>query len=53
MLWTKLNYIHNNQVEAGFIESSKDYKYSSARNYIEKDHSTIFVDTSWVGVEIS
>lgn len=38
MLWTKLKYIHNNPVKAGLVEKSKDYKYSSARNYIEKDH---------------
>ena len=29
----KLNYIHNNPVKAGIVDSSVDYPYSSARNY--------------------
>lgn len=29
----KLDYIHNNPVEAGIVENPKDYLYSSARNY--------------------
>ena len=32
----KLNYIHNNPVEVGFVEKEEDYLYSSARNYNEK-----------------
>ena len=52
MFWTKLKYIHNNPVKAGLVERSIDYKYSSARNYIKQDHSVIFVDTTWGGVEI-
>ena len=53
MFWTKLNYIHNNPVKAGLVESTIDYKYSSARNYIREDNSVIFVDTTWGGVDIS
>ncbi len=30
---TKLDYIHNNPVEGGFVSRSEDYVYSSARNY--------------------
>jgi REP element-mobilizing transposase RayT len=30
----KLNYIHNNLVEAGLVEKAEYYLYSSARNYI-------------------
>ena len=30
----KLNYVHNNAVEAGLVEKAEDYLYSSARNYI-------------------
>ena len=52
MFWTKLKYIHNNPVKAGLVDKSIDYKYSSTRNYLAQDHSTIFVDTSWGGVEI-
>lgn len=29
----KLNYIHNNPVETGFVSSPEDYVYSSARDY--------------------
>ena len=33
ILHQKLDYIHNNPVEAGIVESPEDYLYSSARNY--------------------
>jgi len=52
MFWTKLHYIHKNPVKAGLVESSEKYKYSSARNYINNDHSIIMVDTSYAGIEI-
>ena len=29
----KLNYIHNNPVEAGVVDKPEDYLYSSARDY--------------------
>jgi putative transposase len=29
----KLNYIHNNPVEAGIVEKAQDYLYNSARSY--------------------
>lgn len=32
----KLDYIHNNPVEAGFVEKPEDYLYSSARDYYGK-----------------
>ena len=53
MLWTTLRYIHNNPVEAGLSDKPEDYKFSSARNYILSDHSVLFVDTGYVGIEIS
>lgn len=31
----KLDYIHNNPVEAGMVTNPEDYLYSSARNYAE------------------
>uniref|UniRef100_A0A832G841 Transposase n=1 Tax=Ignavibacterium album TaxID=591197 RepID=A0A832G841_9BACT len=52
MFWTKLHYIHNNPVEAGLVIRPEDYKYSSARNYVRGDHSVMFVDTEYAGVEI-
>jgi len=36
----KLNYIHNNPVEAGFVTNPIDWKYSSTRNY-GNDYQTI------------
>ncbi len=30
----KLNYLHNNPVEAGLVEKAEDYLYSGARNYV-------------------
>jgi len=32
-LYQKLNYIHRNPVDAGFVEREEDWLYSSARNY--------------------
>ena len=32
-LYQKLKYIHNNPVEAGFVEKEEDWLYSSPRNY--------------------
>ena len=33
ILYQKLNYMHHNPVEAGFVEREEDWLYSSARNY--------------------
>ena len=49
MFMAKLLYIHNNPVKAGLVERAEQYKYSSARNYINDDHSIIYVDTSYAG----
>lgn len=35
MIHQKLDYIHNNPVEAGFVESPEYYLYSSARDYYD------------------
>jgi putative transposase len=47
MLRTKLEYIHNNPVQAGLVGTPEEYKYSSARNYALGDHSVIEVFTDW------
>src|ERR1700730_13663900 len=31
--WQKINYIHNNPVEAGIVEKPQEYLYSSGRDY--------------------
>jgi REP element-mobilizing transposase RayT len=33
-IWQKLNYIHNNPVEAGIVEKPEHYLYSSAKDYV-------------------
>jgi hypothetical protein len=33
ILHQKLDYLHNNPVEAGFVEKPEDYLYSSAKDY--------------------
>lgn len=52
MFWDKMNYIHKNPVETGLVLKPEAYKYSSARNYINNDHSILEVDISQVGVII-
>ena len=37
----KLQYIHNNPIESGFVTDAIDYKYSSASNY-GNDDTTVF-----------
>jgi putative transposase len=36
MLAQKLDYLHNNPVEAGFVDESWEYTYSSAKDYAGK-----------------
>ncbi|PKV48703.1 REP element-mobilizing transposase RayT [Aquimarina sp. MAR_2010_214] len=40
----KIDYIHNNPVESGFVTNSVDWKYSSARNY-QDDHTVLEIDS--------
>ncbi len=35
MFWQKANYIHRNPVRAGVVASSEDYRFSSARLYLQ------------------
>ena len=37
MMRQKLEYIHYNPVKGGYVDDPIDWKYSSARNYAEKD----------------
>ncbi|MBU0598310.1 transposase [Patescibacteria group bacterium] len=43
-LITKLNYIRQNPVKAGFVRQETDYVFSSARNYYFNDNSLIKID---------
>jgi len=40
----KINYIHNNPVESGFVTNPIDWKYSSARNY-QGDKTILEIDS--------
>ena len=40
----KLNYIHNNPIETGFVTNPVDWKYSSARNYGDNDQTVLEID---------
>lgn len=40
----KLNYIHNNPMETGFVTNPVDWKYSSARNYGDNDQTVLEID---------
>jgi putative transposase len=40
----KLNYIHHNPVETGFVTDPIDWKYSSARNYGNNDQTVLEID---------
>jgi REP element-mobilizing transposase RayT len=40
----KLNYIHQNPVETGFVTDPIDWKYSSTRNYGNDDHTILSID---------
>jgi putative transposase len=44
-----LDYIHNNPVKAGMVDTPEEFLYSSARNYYLDDHSVIKVNTNWKG----
>jgi len=44
MLRNKMEYIHFNPVRRGYVEYPEHWKYSSARNYYNEDHSVITVD---------
>jgi hypothetical protein len=40
----KLNYIHQNPIESGFVTEPYEWKYSSARNYYNDDHEILEID---------
>lgn len=52
-LWTnkviqqKIDYIHANPVDSGFVIDPVDWKYSSARNY-QDDHTVVEIDSDGV-----
>jgi putative transposase len=45
MFHKTLDYIHNNPVEAGFVEKAEDWLYSSAGNFYGKKG---FIELSYI-----
>lgn len=41
----KIDYIHNNPVEIGFVTKPEDWKYSSARNFMD-DNTVLEIDST-------
>jgi hypothetical protein len=39
----KIDYIHKNPVSSGFVTNPIDWKYSSARNYVD-DNTVLEID---------
>jgi hypothetical protein len=46
MMWQKLEYMHNNPVERGYVDDPLHRRYSSARNYARQP-ALIEVVTDW------
>lgn len=42
----KLNYIHQNPVESGFVMEPWEWKYSSARNYVDDLEEILEIDSN-------
>ena len=51
MIEQKLNYIHQNPVEAGWVVDAHEYYYSSARNYTNLDN-VLKITSIYDGLEI-
>jgi REP element-mobilizing transposase RayT len=45
-MWQKLEYIHNNPVERGYVDEPTQWRYSSARNYAGRQ-GLLAVTTEW------
>jgi len=44
MLRQKIDYVHNNPVRRGWVDTPEHWRYSSARNYALNDHSVLEID---------
>ena len=48
MIWQKINYIHNNPIKAGLVDSAADYRWTSFRNFYGWDSDALlYVDHDW------
>ena len=49
MIWQKINYIHNNPLRAGLVDSARDYRWSSFRSFYHlEDEELLSVDNEWL-----
>ena len=44
MALQKLSYVHGNPVRAGYVDQPEDWRYSSARNYLDRTDCVMDVD---------
>jgi putative transposase len=48
MIWQKINYIHNNPIKAGLVDSARDYRWSSFRTFYQlESEELLYVDDEW------
>lgn len=48
MIWQKINYIHNNPLKAGLVDSARDYRWSSFRSFYNLGSDELLsVDNEW------
>ncbi|MGI9166371.1 MAG: REP-associated tyrosine transposase [Pyrinomonadaceae bacterium] len=47
MIWQKINYIHNNPVNAGLVTSAKNYRWSSFRAFYLNSTEPLAIDQDW------
>jgi REP element-mobilizing transposase RayT len=43
----KLDYIHNNPIKKGYVDTPENWLYSSAKNYFLGDHNLIQIETGF------
>ena len=46
MMRQKLDYIHQNPVRRGYVDRPEDWRYSSARNYLD-ENGLLEITTQW------
>ena len=47
MIWQKINYTHNNPVQARLVKSAKDYYWSGFRSFYQMGDEPLAVDHDW------
>ena len=47
LIWQKINYIHNNPLEAHLVKSAPDHRWSSFRAFYHQSGEPLAVDQDW------